>query len=276
MAVVSFFSKSKRETGQTLSTVAIATEMAIEHNYKILLISTGFQDKTIEKCFWEKGRTSSVTSIIGDSKIGLNNGIEGLIKVIQSNRTSNNIVSDYAKVVFKDRLDILESPETDNYEQYVNIASYYPAILKVADKDYDLVLIDVDKKIPENIKKEILNQSNANILTIRQNIEDIDQILNEESETGKNKIIYLIGKYDKFSKYNIKNVTRYLKEKKEVSAISYNTLFNEAAMEGKVADFFLRYRSVIDSTDRNMMLLKETNKTCEKIIYKLQELKMRE
>lgn len=40
MAIITFWSKSKKETGQTMSAVAVATSMAIEHNYKILLIST--------------------------------------------------------------------------------------------------------------------------------------------------------------------------------------------------------------------------------------------
>ena len=48
MAIVSFWSNSKRETGQTLSSVAIATSMSINHNYKVLEIATGFMDKTID------------------------------------------------------------------------------------------------------------------------------------------------------------------------------------------------------------------------------------
>ena len=42
MAVITFCSNEIKETGQTLSMAAIASYMAIEHNYKILMISTGF------------------------------------------------------------------------------------------------------------------------------------------------------------------------------------------------------------------------------------------
>lgn len=56
MAIVSFWSNIKRETGQTLSSVAIATSMAINHNFRILEVATGFQDKIIENCFWEPGK----------------------------------------------------------------------------------------------------------------------------------------------------------------------------------------------------------------------------
>ena len=38
MAIISFWSDSKKQTGQTMSAVAIATYMAIEHNYKMMMI----------------------------------------------------------------------------------------------------------------------------------------------------------------------------------------------------------------------------------------------
>lgn len=278
MAVVSFWSSSKRETGQTLSAVAVATEMAIEHNYKILEISTGFQEKTVEDCFWDNSRANDMASIVGTKQVGMNNGMEGLIKVIQSNRTSANIVSDYAKVVFRDRLDILPAPSTTSIEEYNTETKFYPQIAKIAAKDYDLVFVDIDKGMQEEDKKAILEQSDAIVITLKQGLTDLNNILELKENTElfkKNNVILLAGKYDKFSKYNVKNMTRYLKENKSISAISYNTLFYEAAMEGKVADFFLRYRSVADTTDRNTMFMNEANKTCENIIYKLQELRMR-
>ena len=44
MAIVSFWSNGKEETAKTLSIVSIATNMAIEHNYKILLMSTNYNN----------------------------------------------------------------------------------------------------------------------------------------------------------------------------------------------------------------------------------------
>lgn len=51
MAVITFCSNEIKETGQTLSMAAIASYMAIEHNYKILMISTGFNDLTWKIAF---------------------------------------------------------------------------------------------------------------------------------------------------------------------------------------------------------------------------------
>ena len=37
----------------------------------------------------------------------------------------------------------------------------------------------------------------------------------------------IMGRYDAHSKYNVKNVTRYMKERKQLLAIPYNTLYFE-------------------------------------------------
>lgn len=278
MAVVSFWGNSRKETGQTLSVVAIGTAMAIEHNYKILIISTGFRDDTMQDCFWEKNKNSSMYSVTGQKQPGINSGFEGLVKIIQSNRTSSNIIRDYAKVVFKDRLDVLLSPTTDDPRVYNSMTQYYKDLIVLADKEYDLVLIDIDKRMNVNDKKEILRNSNAIMFTLKQSSDSIEtaKILRESNpETKSNNIFFLVGKYDFDSKYNTKNITRYLRETREISAVPYNKLFDEAAMEGKVADYFLKYRGMRDQTDKNVKFIAETNRTCENIIYKLQELQMR-
>lgn len=53
MAIITFCSNETKETGQTMSLAATAAYMAIEHNYKILVISTDFNDLSLENCFWE-------------------------------------------------------------------------------------------------------------------------------------------------------------------------------------------------------------------------------
>ena len=51
MAIIVFSSSEKKETGQTLTTAALATYMSIEHNQKMLIVSTDFNDGTLEDCF---------------------------------------------------------------------------------------------------------------------------------------------------------------------------------------------------------------------------------
>lgn len=278
MAIISFWSNIKRETGQTLSSVAIATSMAIDHNYKILEVATGFQDKVIENCFWEPDKVSAAGLIPGMQQSTFNSGVEGLVKIVQSNRTSSNIVADYARVVFRDRLDILPAPVTDNIEDYNRTTEYYAQLLNVANRDYNLVFVDIDKGMSEESKKAILQQSDVIVLTLKQGLDCLKEIVELRKNTSffeNNNIILLAGKYDKFSRYNVTNMSRELKEKRKMIAVPYNTLFFEASSEGTVADFFIKYRTITDQTDRNYIFMQETKRACDEILFKLQELQIR-
>ena len=280
MAVITFCSNEIKETGQTLSMAAIASYMAIEHNYKILMISTGFNDLTLENCFWEYNKIRSTGWVLKQDvgTIGLVSGVEGLIKALNTNRTNTEIVRNYSKIVLKNRLDVLLSPNTRSYQEYVEIAKYYTEILQTANKFYDFVFVDLSKRMPPKEVTEILQTSDIIVMNLTQRLRTIDDFiaLRENSEFYRRKNIILnIGRYDKFSKYNDKNITKYLREKQQVSVVPYNTLFFEACSEGTVIDLLLKLRSITDDTDRNVMFVKELKNLDNNIIVKMQELQMK-
>lgn len=280
MAVVTFYSHDSKETGQSLSVAAIATHIAIAHNYKVLIVSTSFNELTLENCFWEyaKIRQTSVVQSNSNQSVGLESGVEGLLKVLASNRTSNEIVKNYSRIVLKDRLDVLLAPETKSYQEYMAIAPNYANIIKIADRYYDLVIVDLSKKMPRKDIQSILEISDIVMMNLVQRLETINNFirLREANDFYKKRNVMLnIGRYDQFSKYNNKNITRYMKERQELSVVPYNTLFLEACSEGTIIDFFLRLRNVVDDTDKNVTFEKLVAVADNNIIYKLQELQMK-
>lgn len=277
MAIITFKSDERKETGQTLSLVAVATQMAVEHSYKILIVSTNFKDQTLENCFWELDRLNKPIMANQKVNIGVDSGVEGLIKVLASNKTSNDIVRNYSKTVLRDRLDILLSPVTEDYNEYSQICREYPEILRIADRYYDLIFVDLSGRMDERNTEDIINVSDVIVVNLTQRLKTINDFveLRENNDFYKRKnIILLMGRYDAHSKYNIKNVTRYMKERKEILAIPYNTLYFEACSEGKAIDFFLRLKN-LDENDRNRLFVNEANRADDAIIYKLQELQMK-
>ena len=128
MAIITFKSNELKETGQTLSLIAVATQMAIEHSYKILVVSTSFKDQTLENCYWELDRLNKPVITDNRANVGVDSGIEGLIKVLASNKTSNDIVRNYSKTVLRERLDVLLAPRTEEYNEYTRICSEYPEV----------------------------------------------------------------------------------------------------------------------------------------------------
>ena len=112
MSVIAFYGNDKVETAQTTSMAGIATYLSIEQNYRILLINTKYNDTSLQECFWAQSRTNVPRS-------DLESGITGVIKAIASNKTSPEIITNYTKTIFKERLEVLTDNNIprDNYEK---------------------------------------------------------------------------------------------------------------------------------------------------------------
>lgn len=277
MAIVTFWSECKKEVGQTAASIAVATQMAMEHNYKILLIST-YNNDELKEAFWQEQKQKKGLAGLfeGNKKVNIDSGIQGLAKAVSSNKLTPEIITNYTRIVFKNRLEILDGYNGKDIG-YQDIYKVYPSIILNASIYYDIVIVDLNRSIDNEINNEILEASNVIIYGMTQKNSTINNYI--ESKTNgfiKNKknILTYLGRYDRFSKYNTKNISRYLKNRKDINCISYNTLFNEACDEGTVADLFLKFKS-IKSEDKNIEFLNEVRKLSESIIYKIQELKLK-
>lgn len=277
MSIVTFWNDGKEQTGKTLSLVAICTQLAIEHNYRVLIVSTGYKDENLDNCFWKEKKTKKNRGLFGpNTNVLVNEGFSGITKIMKSNKLSPEHITNYTKLVFKDRLEILPTFKGEK-DEYKDITKYYPDIINLANQYYDLVFVDLDKEVQEDIAQTILEKSNLIIANLSQRLTSINRFmeLREEKPILKSKkMLLLIGRYDKFSKYNIKNITRYLGEKNKVSTIPYNTLFFESCEEANVPDLFLRLRKM-EEDDRNGFFIAEIRRTIENIIYRLEDIAMK-
>ncbi len=279
MAIVTFWNNGREQTGKTLSIAAICTHLAIEHNYKILVISTGFRDENLDNCFWESTtkKTKKNLGLFGpNNSIAMEEGFAGLTKILRSNKLSADVITNYTKIIFKERLEILQTFK-GTLNEYNEMQKYYIDIINLANNYYDLVLVDLDREVSEENKETILKNSNLIIASLSQRLTSIKTFarMREEQPILKSKkTLLLIGRYDKYSKYNIKNISRYLGEKNKVSTIPYSTLFFEACEEANVPDLFLKLRKA-DEEDRNNFFLSEVRRTTDNIIYRLQDLQMK-
>ena len=71
MAIITFWNNGKGETGQTTSMAALATQMSLENNYKILIINTKYNNKAIEDCFWNNFETAGKLNFREEGKTDL-------------------------------------------------------------------------------------------------------------------------------------------------------------------------------------------------------------
>ncbi len=277
MAIIGFWSGSKKETGQTLSVTAIATHMAIEHNYKILLIDATFDDDTMERCFWTVNDKKDVAKILNKGKMDISSGAEGLLSAVASNKTTPEIVKNYTRVVFNNRLDVLCGLKTTSPEEFTKVLIHYNDLVKTADKYYDMVFVDMEKTLKYETTKLLLAESNLVVYNFTKNRKQAEEYLTYLDENkdilDKNKIIPLLSNADEDAVYNAKNITRYIGERKEIPSIPYNSSFVRIASEAGVANYFLKNRLSASGTDKDSIFRNSVENACQKIIKKLEELK---
>jgi len=277
MAIITFWNPERRQSGQTMSAIAISTYLAIESNSKVLLLSTECNDKMLESAFDLKGISKLlIASIVKDNKINLDSGVDGLATISYSNKLTPKIIRDYTKVVFKNRLELIYAPTNTERTEYEKILSSYKDILNCANQYYDYVIVDFNKGFHPPYTETVLNMSDVIIINLQQRISKINEFANlkkREKILNNKKNMLLINKYDPISKYNKKNLSRYLGKKDNIYVLPYNTLFMEASEEGNVAELFLRIRKIKED-DKNGNFFSEIGKTVDGIKFKLQELRM--
>jgi len=276
MSVITFWNNDNGNIGQTFSILAAATLMAIEHNYKVLVISTKIDDIESERAF---GISESIaTKVLGMKESKFNSGIEGLMKLAYSNKLTPEMVGDYTKIALK-RLEIIPGKRIEDMDENDKFdVNLYPDIIRNASKYYDMVFVDLDGGLDGKYKKDILKISNILVWNFEQKYSKIEDILKfkEENEIiDDKKIIYLINKYEKNSRYNVKNIIRNSRMKKNLYTIPYDLMFSDEIQDGRLAGWLLNPRiRRAKLLDEHGTFIDEVTKLCKGIISKLQELHM--
>ncbi len=275
MAVIAFWSGEDRECGQTFSMAAVATYMCVEHNYRTLLINGNFQNDTLERCFWNVNRINTFAAQVNKGKIDIASGAEGLVSAIASNKTSPEIVATYTKAIFKSRLDVLPGLKTTSPIEFEKSMMLYKQLLLSANKYYDFVFIDVPKGLKSETTSSILNVANAIVYVLSPNMALIEKYLINKQKLDimkKGNLIPLLARENINSKYNVRNVARFIGEKRGIPSVPDSYLFSEAANEAGVANFFLKTKTSTSAVKVNDRFLKSVSDVDNRIIAKLKEL----
>ena len=198
MAIISFWSNGKTETGKAAAMAAITTFLGVQRNFKILVLDTKYNDYFYQDCYWKEDKTIKIIHN-QSTKINIASGISGLKKAILSNKTSPEIITNYTKIVFKDRLEILTDINITKADYETN-KKVFRDIAQIASKYYDLVFIDIDSSLDKNTTDSLLEISDLIVANISQKMRQINAYINEKQENSliRNKpVMPLLGKFDK-------------------------------------------------------------------------------
>ena len=278
MAIVTFWSDSRKETAQTSSLVAVATHLAMEKNLRILLVDATFLDETITRAYWRPQKQNKFFRELNGSKMDIGSGSDGLVTAIASNKATPEIIANYTKAIYnKNRLDFLPGLKTKSQSEFEKSLVHYKELLLNANKYYDMVFVDLEKTTSIPAVKAILGVSSIIMYTMVPNILTIDKYresIEKYEFLKKNNIIPILGRSDEFSKYNPRNVGSRIGEKFGVPFVSYNIRYAESICEGLISDFFLKSKTGTKDFEQELFF-DGLNFTIERIQYKLQELQIR-
>ena len=275
MAIISFWSDGEKETGKTSSIAAIATYLSINSNYKTLLFNTEYNDSSLENCFWEQKKNKRNMEFMLKDRADIAAVTSGVAKAVLSNKTSPEIVKNYTKTIFKNRLEILTEPKISQ-EDYETQRTTYREIARMSNRYYNLVFVDITGSLEDNITRNMLEISDIIVVNLPQNLKKINEyyeLKQTEQLFDKYKTVVLIGKCDRQSKYNAKNISRYMNIK-DLYPVPYTTQFLEATNEGKVDEYFMKYR-VKSHPDENTYFVEEIKNISTRLLEKIKELQMR-
>lgn len=272
MPIITFWSNNKKAIGQTVSASVAATVMAMEHNYKVLLISADYNNTTIESCFGtQESNKEIIKTFVNRPQINLDSGINGLLKLADSNRITPEIIHDYTKIIFKNRLEVLYSPINIPEDQKVEIMEKLKNIILNASRFYDYVIVDLKKGLECEQQLEILNSSDVIVLNTDQEIKTIENMFTiKETTNFMYKTVWNICKCDNKSKYNPKNLIRTNLKKQAVYETPYNTLVHDVSQEGMLIELLIRLKTLKDE-DENLVFMNKIKELIQGILLKYQE-----
>lgn len=278
MAIITFKGNGSKETGNTSSAIAVATCMSIEHNMKILLVSTGFNENTIKDSFWPENTKKSIFASQPKGVANIQSGIEGISRMISSGKIEPRIIKDYTKVVLNGRLDVLLGVNGERV-QYKEIQENYPQVISVANQYYDMVIVDLDKRLTAKVQEQIIQTSDIIVITTCQKVKDIQRLsdyINENNFLNELNTLVTIGRYDNYVKCNVKNVTRNIfRRRKYINCIPYNGKFYEAMEEGTVVDLFFKILELKNKKDHGYLFVQEVKRLVDDINEKWEEVRMK-
>lgn len=255
---IAFWSSVHGQSGTTSNMIAIAVSLAMQHDYKCLLMQTHFNMNSLE-AYLIGNRDSS-------HDIFLDVGIDGLARSMKLEPLNESIFDNFTIPIMNQKLSLLPGTTNVNREMFkYDMAKTICIIIKEAVKYYDLVFIDNNSGSNE-ISKLVLSYADLVVVNLCQNKSVLDHYFSTWKFKEHN-LLYLIGSYNQKSSYNLFNLKALYKplRKTPLMAIPYNTRFMDSLSDGGV----IRYMSInlaVCKTDEDAYFMECVTNASDKLL----------
>jgi len=265
---IAFWSPNHGQTGTTSAAVAMACMAALLYNFKILLAHSHFERSTLESCFM-KEKVHDHEDFLDFS----DNGLDALKRLAKNGRLTSGMICNYTiSLLANRRLDLLQGTKTSKPIDAQETLALLSQIFTIANRDYDLTMIDVPSGTHHKLTRTIIQQSDLVVVCLNQNKAILDAYFSSKSYAsmlGEKTILYNIGMYNKNSRYTLKNLAKTY-GMDHVMCIPYDVGFMDACNNSRILDFIMRHLTM-NSKNKHKNLLQHLEKNCERMMKQLEK-----
>lgn len=264
MPIVAFWStQDSAQLCSTATATAVAMMIAtkMRNKYKTLVTQTNYSDMSLENSFFNPDKRNKLDTS--------DTGIDALDRLLRSNKLTPENIPNYATPILKGSLELLYGTFKNDTDSYSRILETMPIIIDYANQFYDIVLVDLNKGYETSEINSILQKSDLIVFNMSQNkniLKKLFKDMNTLKILQEKPVIPVLGRYDRYSTYNEKNIARSFNYKKRIYTIPYNTQFFDSCNQGNAARFFIENANANMGTDRNGFFISEVAELTDAII----------
>lgn len=235
--IIAFWSNIRGKSCVTSNLAGVSISIAISYSKKAVIFENHSNINNLENIFINHKRKLYIKE---EADYCYHIGIDSIIKRIQSNFCDENMILDAAIRIIENSIYYLPQSTKGNIEVFKSdLYNAIENIIEISSKNFDITYIDTESD--NNIStKFILEKADLIVVNFAQDLNILEHFF-KNYKNLVSKSIFLIGNYNKNSKYNISNISRKFNiNKNNIVGIPYNFKYKEALADGKAVEFIIR------------------------------------
>lgn len=246
--LVAFWSLYHGQACTTANLLATTLASSLALNNKCLVTQTHYKLNNLDFPLIGKNQE------LNESEFYRDLGIDALMRRAKAEPISSDIIRECSiDIIDNNRLNLLIGTKQQDRQTYENqFGLMLEGVLRKANKFYDYVMVDTNSGY-DPITQNILKAADIIVINVTQNKHILDEFIeNHKDRIDMNKVVFIFGKYDRNSRYNLKNLRRMYKVFNSSNAIGipYCTEYHDALSDGKALKFIER-NITADEDDEN-------------------------
>lgn len=235
--IIGFWSEKPGKGAVTYNMIATGIGMSMMSSKETVLIQAKSDYNRLDYAFIPFSDSRMMKEDYGYYNYG---GIDSVLSRMENGIYNNNYLNNEVIRVKNSNLYFLPSTRKGGSEVFslrmYNMLSKYMEELRSFDAN---LLIELSNGF-EYVSKDLLKSLDLLVVNISQDNKAIEDIRDNNSIMEKS--VFLIGRYDDSSEFNLKNIgRRFGIEEKFIGTIPYNIKFKDAVCQGKSKEYFERH-----------------------------------